>query len=52
MIKGGPVIVPTPYDFKYYHGLDLYDKIEEGFYDDYDPYDNIEITKSFPNMGP
>ena len=52
MIQGGPVIVPTPHDYKYYYGYDFYDKIEEGFYDDYDPYDNIEIANSFSKMGP
>jgi hypothetical protein len=36
-------MVPCAYDYKYYDGVDLFDLIEDGFYDDYDPYDNLEI---------
>ena len=48
MLPGGPKIVPTPFDYKYYYGNDLFDRIEEGYYDDYDPYDNYEILTKFP----
>jgi hypothetical protein len=39
LTPGGPLMVPCAYDYKYYEGLDLLDLIEEGFYDDFDPYD-------------
>lgn len=45
---GGPLIVPSAFDYKYYFGLDLLDLIEDGFYDDYDPYQNLVIMKKFP----
>jgi hypothetical protein len=35
--------VPTPYDYKFYDGNDLLDCIEDGFYDDFDPFDYFEI---------
>jgi hypothetical protein len=31
--------------------MDLLDLIEEGFYDDYDPYDNLEVQRNFPQLG-
>lgn len=40
---GGPLIVPCAFDYKYYEGVDLLDMIEEGFYDDYDPFDNLQV---------
>lgn len=48
---GGPVIVPCAFDYKYYDGTDLLDLIEDGFYDDYEPYDNLQIQLSFPVLG-
>ena len=47
LINGGPLIVPTPHDYKYYLGKEFLDRIEEGFYSDYDPFDNFEIANSF-----
>lgn len=44
-------MVPCPYDSKYYDAMDLLDLIEEGFYDDYDPYDNLEVQRNFPQLG-
>jgi hypothetical protein len=35
--------VPCAFDYKYYDGSDLLDLIEDGFYDDYDPLDNLDI---------
>jgi hypothetical protein len=32
--------------------VDLLDLIEDGFYDDYDPYDCFEVQRSFSNLGP
>lgn len=46
-IEGGPLIVPTPYDYKFYLGNDFLDRLELGFYQDYDPYDNHEIILSY-----
>jgi hypothetical protein len=51
LAKGGPMIVPCPYDTKYYDSLDLLDLIEDGFYDDYDPYDNLEVSRTAANLG-
>ena len=31
--------------------MDLLDLIEDGFYDDYDPYDNLEVQRTFPQLG-
>lgn len=42
-IRGGLLFVPTPFDHKYYESVDLLDLIENGFYDDYDPYDCLVI---------
>jgi hypothetical protein len=44
---GGPLIVPSAFDYRYYYGADLLDLIEDGFYDDYDPFENLMITKKF-----
>ena len=43
--------MPCAFDYKYYDGLDLLDLIEDGFYDDYDPYDNLKIQKEFGILG-
>jgi hypothetical protein len=43
MYIGAPILVPCPYDTKYYDAMDIFDLIEDGFYDDYDPYDNLEV---------
>lgn len=40
---GGPLMVPCAFDHVYYQGLDLLDLIENGFYDDYDPYDCFQV---------
>lgn len=45
-------MVPCSFDYKFYEGLDLLDLIEEGFYDDYDPYDCLEISQLYPHLGP
>lgn len=42
-VPGGPLIVPCAFDYKYYDGSDLLDLIEDGFYDDYDPIDCLDI---------
>jgi hypothetical protein len=46
MTLGGPLIVPCAFDYKYYESVDLFDLIENGFYDDFDPYDNLEIQRN------
>lgn len=50
-LVGGPLMVPCAYDYKYYDGTDLLDLIEDGFYDDYDAYDNLQIQQFYPVLG-
>lgn len=40
---GGPFIVPTAFDPKFYERADILDAIEDGFYNDYNPIDTLEI---------
>jgi hypothetical protein len=42
---GGPFLVPCAFDYKYYESTDLLDLIEDGFYDDYDAFDNLLIQQ-------
>lgn len=46
------MVVPCAFDHVYYQGLDLLDLIENGFYDDYDPYDCFQVQNSFGFLGP
>lgn len=50
-IVGGPLLTPTPFDFKYYQDINILDQIEDGFYDDFDPYDLYDVYQNFPHMG-
>lgn len=47
-MKGGPMFVPSPSDFSFYHQKDIMDLIEDGFYDDFDPYDYYEVLMQYP----
>ena len=50
-ISGGPLIVPSAFDYKYYDSVDLLDIIENGFYDDFDPYDVYEVFTKYKHYG-
>lgn len=50
-IYGGPLIVPSAFDYKYYDSVDLLDIIENGFYDDFDPYDIHEVFTNQKQLG-
>lgn len=54
-IKGGPLFVSRVFSNSTYKddkSSNLLDKIEKGFYDDFDPYDMLEIKTKFPGLGP
>lgn len=54
-IKGGPLLVSRVFSnmtYKDDKSSNLLDKIEKGFYDDFDPYDMLEIKTKYPGLGP
>ena len=43
MLKGSPFFVSSASEYEIYERTDLLDYIENGFYDDFDPFDYYEI---------